>query len=324
MLPRPDAVRVIGTEERMHIEVVRSRTLWFDDGTPVRAASAIAPFAGGWLVAQDDATHAAWCLPSGIERVRLFPPVEGHDTFSPAAGTKKLKPDVEAAVAVRVGGGRGVLALGSGSSPARMRAALVTESDTEVPDVSVADLAVVYTAIGDRLGIDLAEVNLEGACVLGEVFRWFNRGNLAGGVPSASIDLDLDALLRVFAGAGCDEVVASLRNVRTYDLGDVDGVGLTVTDAVALPDGSVVVSAAAEDTPNAIDDGPVVGAALALVDDDGVRASVRFPLVDGQVPKVEGLLLLDHGPDESTLVVVVDDDDPDRPSAEHTVRVRWR
>ncbi|WP_448638191.1 hypothetical protein [Geodermatophilus sp. URMC 63] len=35
------------------------RALRFDDGTPVRAASGIAPFGDGWLMAQDDATSAA-------------------------------------------------------------------------------------------------------------------------------------------------------------------------------------------------------------------------------------------------------------------------
>ena len=43
----------------------------------------------------------------------------------------------------------------------------------------------------------------------------------------------------------------------------VAGVGLAVTDAVALPDGLVLVSAAAEDSPSTYDDGPVVGSALA-------------------------------------------------------------
>ena len=45
-------------------------------------------------------------------------------------------------------------------------------------------------------------------------------------------------------------------DVRRYDLGAVDDVTLAVTDAVALADGRVLVSAASEDTPNAVDDGP--------------------------------------------------------------------
>ena len=45
--------------------------LRFDDGSPVRSASAIAPFGDGWLVAQDDATHAAWWRPGGVSAVRV-------------------------------------------------------------------------------------------------------------------------------------------------------------------------------------------------------------------------------------------------------------
>lgn len=304
----------------LRIDLLRSRALWFDDGTPVRAASAVAPFGDGWLVAQDDATHAAWCRPAGISRVRLFPPVQGLDTFSPADGTKVHKPDVEAAVAVATPDGPAVLALGSGSSPRRTRAALVGPDRRR----RVAELAALYTAIGRRLGIDPAEVNLEGACVVGDALRWFNRGNLAAGVPSASIELDLAALLACFDGAAqVGDVVGSLGAVCRYELGAVDGVGLTVTDAVSLPDGRVLVSAAAEDTPNAIDDGPVVAAVLALLDGATVVVAAPLPLVDGRVQKVEGLAVVGTDADGAlSVLAVVDDDDPDVPSAEHMLAVR--
>ena len=86
--------------------------------------------------------------------------------------------------------------------------------------------------------------------------------------------------------------------------------GLAVTDAVALPDGRVLVSAAAEDTPNAVDDGPVVAVALALL--DGPRVAAVAPL-SGEPHKVEGLAVLSAAPD-LVLVAVVDADDPDAPS----------
>ena len=112
------------------------------------------------------------------------------------------------------------------------------------------------------------------------------------------------------------------RPVR-YELGAVDGVGLTVTDAVALPDGQVLLSAAAEDTPNTVDDGPVVASALALLDGDEVLAVVELPHVDGEVAKVEGLALLDADATGARLLAVVDDDDPGQPSAELRLSVRW-
>lgn len=311
----------------MRITIEHSLALRFDDGSPVRAASGIAPFGDGWLFAQDDATHAAWQRPSGITAVRLFPPVEGHDVFSPEAGTKPLKPDLEATVPVPTDRGPAVLALGSGSSPRRRRAALVTLGP-DGPEAAVADLAALYDAVGEVLAIPAAEVNLEGACVVGPVLRWFNRGNLAVGVPSGSVDVDLRLLLGLFGPGGDHDaavaaVVATMGEPRLYDLGTVEGVGLTVSDAVTLPDGRILVSASAEDTPNAIDDGPVVGAALALIDDRTVVANAALPLFEGRVAKVEGLALRDVSATGAAVLAVVDDDDPAIPSAQHHLLVDW-
>ena len=44
------------------IEVERVRERVFADGSPVRSASGVARVAGGWLVVQDDGTHAALVL----------------------------------------------------------------------------------------------------------------------------------------------------------------------------------------------------------------------------------------------------------------------
>jgi hypothetical protein len=107
-----------------------------------------------------------------------------------------------------------------------------------------------------------------------------------------------------------------VEGARVYELGEVAGVGLAVTDAVALPDGRVLLSAAAEDTPNAVDDGPVVATALALADADGVQAVAPIPEPGGQVHKVEGLALRTVDGPEVRLLAVVDDDDPERPSTE--------
>jgi hypothetical protein len=281
----------------LSVQVERVRRLRFDDGSPVRAASAVAAFDGGWLVAQDDAAHGAWVREGTVQRLRLVPSVEGHDVFSSADGTKHLKPDLEAACTLPDGS---VLLLGSGSTPARMRAVHVRPAREPL----VLELTPVYAQVARVLDLAADDLNLEGACLLGDDLRWFARGNLRAGVPSASVDVDLAALLR----GGPVEV----RSPRTYDLGAVDGVGLTVTDAVALPDGRVLVSAAAEDTPNAVDDGPVVASALALLDGSAVLDVVALPEVDGAVAKVEGLALLEPG----RVLAVVDEDDVDAASAE--------
>lgn len=305
----------------MRIEVEDETVLRFATGSPVRAASAIAPLGDGWLVAQDDATHAAWHRPGGTTAVRVLPAVDGHEVFSSAAGTKQLKPDFEAACEVRVGDGAGVLLLGSGSTPARMRSSLVTPA-TQGPQFVVADLTELYHLVAEALGTPAGQLNLEGACRHGDRLRWFQRGNPAAGVASASVDVDLHGLLLAATGRIPPGTVV-VGKARQHDLGTVHGVPLAVTDAVPLPDGRILLSAAAEDTPNPVDDGPVVAAALALLDNDRVMAVTVLPHRGAEVQKVEGLAL--HGADRDgvRLLAVVDADDPDTPSALLRLRVLW-
>jgi hypothetical protein len=85
----------------------------------------------------------------------------------------------------------------------------------------------------------------------------------------------------------------------------------------------VLLSAAAEDTPNAYDDGPVVAAAVALLDDDDLVDVVPLPDVEGEVAKVEGLAVMQARQGSARLLAVVDDDDPDVSSTALELRVRW-
>jgi hypothetical protein len=288
--------------------------LRFDDGSPVTAASGIAPLGDGWLIAQDDATFAAWRRDPSIVPVRVLPAEEGHDRFSEADGTKHLKPDLEVACSAEVDGEPAVLLLGSGSSRRRMRGVLVRLAGGR-PVARAAGLTALYERVADRLGQPLDHLNLEGASRHGETVCWFNRGNLAAGVPSASVDVPMEAIVAAVLGRA-DDAEVPVQQPRVYDLGAVEGVGLAVTDAIALPDGRVLLSAAAEDTPNAVDDGPVVATALALVDGADVLAVEPIPEVDGHVHKIEGLALRGFRDERVSLLAVVDDDDPRAPSAE--------
>ena len=306
--------------QTMQVQIEGRRDLRFDDGTPVTAASALAPLGRGWLVGQDDATHAAWVVDGTARRLRVLPPVEGLDTFSEAAGTKHLKPDLEAACALPLDGRPAVLMLGSGSTAARRRAVVVVGEDD--PEVVAGLLDGLYDAVAAALDVPEGQLNLEGVARNGGVLRWFQRGNLAAGVPSGSVDVDLLALLDALRGRR-DPAGVPLRRPRTYDLGEALGVGLAATDAVALPGGRVLLSAAAEDTPNAYDDGPVVAAALALLDDDEVLDRATLPDVEGVVQKVEGLGVLELLDDGVRLLAVVDADDPQAPSVELVLRVAW-
>lgn len=306
----------------LRVEVLGVRPLRFDDGTPVRAASAVARFGDGWLVVQDDATHVAWCTATAVTPLRVLPPVGRLDLFSAAKAEKRRKPDLEAACEVTVAGEVGVLLLGSGSRPARMRVVLVLPGGGG-PRVAVADLSALYARVAGVLDIAPGGLNLEGACRIGDRLRWFHRGNRRVGGASASVDVDLAALLGAVTGATAAESVA-VGSPRRYDLGVVDGVALTFTDTVALPGGRVLASAVAEDTPDAVDDGPVGAAVLVLLDGDAVVAVAPVPGPDGGPPwKVEGLAVRSVDADGVDLVAVADADDPAVPSPLLDLRVRW-
>lgn len=289
----------------MRVEVRTTRTLVFDDGSPVRAASALVAYADGWLIAQDDSTLGALWRGEGVVPVRLLDPIEGLDSFSPDEGTKHLKPDLESACVLPDGT---TIVLGSGSTSARRRGIALRGEARRVDDL---------TALYDRAAAALAVpddvLNLEGVCVVGDHLRWFHRGLPAGGWPSASIDLPLHGPLSD----------ARPTNVLHYDLGAFDDVGLAITDAVTLGDGRVLVCAAAEDSISAYDDGPVVGSALVLLDGDAVVDSVELPLLFGRISKVEGLALVAEEASQISLMATIDADDPDSPSPMVELDLHW-
>ena len=187
------------------------------------------------------------------------------------------------------------------------------------PDVVVTDMARTYARAAAVLGVEPDELNLEGACVVGDSMRWFHRGLPAAG--SALGERRPGSRRGGGGGPGRRHRPGIARPVH-YDLGSVDGVGLAVTDVVALPDGDLLACAAAEDSPNPRDDGPVAATALARIRGDRVVEVVRLPTLDGHVLKVEGLMVLDADDLTATLLAVIDVDDPDAASWSTTLRVR--
>lgn len=290
------------------VSVLQVRELWFGSRDPVRAASAVARLGDGWLVAQDDAVHGGWWQEpfEDLERVRLLPPVRGREVFSEATATKHLKPDLEAACPVPVDGGSGVLLLGSGSLPNRTHGVLADLRDGEVR-VRSRDLAPLYHRVATTLGLDAHQLNLEGACMVGDRLRWFQRGHGRSGVPSASVDVDGSAVVAAVTG-GIEPGQLHLGRVRRYDLGTLEEWPLAITDAVTLPGGGVCVSATAEDSPDPVADGPVAGSVLALIDDEDVLVVPLPREVAGH--KVEGLAVARTGGASVELLAVVDQDDP--------------
>lgn len=119
-----------------------------------------------------------------------------------------------------------------------------------------------------------------------------------------------------------DPAALQPEGLRSYGFGHLDGVELHVTSAVTLPDGRIVVAAAAEDAPNAVDDGPISGSAVGLLDDRNLLALVPLPPAIARW-KLEGLALLEHSTNATRLLAVADQDDPHVPSPAFELTVRW-
>jgi hypothetical protein len=284
----------------------------------VRAGSALAhveTHAGPRLVvAQDDAAFLAVVAldPRGavasVQSVALPAGPGGARQFDEGRGNKMHKLDLECAFVMSDASFEGapvVVALGSGSAPARERLVLL-RLHGERGALDVVEVPALYAALRAHALLDGAELNLEGAALLPDgAVRLFQRGNGAGGV-NATFDLDSKALLAHARGRG---PLPSLERAQRWELGAVDGVRLTFTDAVAVGD-EVWVTAAAEASPNAIDDGVVVACAL------GVLGRPLSPILDENgrpfVGKPEGLAVDPVDPRRAW--IVLDKDDPHAPA----------
>ena len=170
---------------------------------------------------------------------------------------KSLKPDVESLTRLPAMSGcpsGALFGLGSGSRPNRNTGVLLTlGSDGSVEgDARHIDLTPLYAPLSSQF----AELNIEGALVVGDELLLLQRGN-KGGSPNACIHVAWAEVLPWLLGHSAAPVQATA--VQRYDLGEVDGVPLCFTDGSALPGGAWVFSAVAESVDDSYNDGSVRG-----------------------------------------------------------------
>lgn len=256
----------------------------------VRAGSALVKHRGRLLLAQDDDYTLFWIDVTANSIDTQSVPLRRDNGVMP----KALKPDFEAAA--RLSDGR-ILVMGSGSAEPRRTVVLV---DPETNDFTTHDAGRLYDLVSDAVG---HEINLEGVLEVPHGLLLFHRGNSGDG----------NAVIRLAVNPE-HPAAARVEEVTRWDLGTVPGeraqVALTFTDADVDAHGRHWYIAAAEDTPNAIDDGPVVGAAIGMIaGDHAVWVPITEP--DGSVScrKYEGLVLDD---DLSGAWLVTDPDDESR------------
>jgi len=299
-------VRVIGMRElRYDVAAV----LGDDQPAHVRAASGLAMIGGRLAVIQDDCAFIAF-VGDQVSALPLPRGPGGRRRFEERIGNKGDKLDLEACVVVKGELGDELWAFGSGSTPLREKIAVVGFT------MRLHDGGPLYRRLREELsGPSAAEsfrvppaVNVEGACVVGKELWLFHRGNTSVHDPGPAVfRIPQRPFARWLASsAAMPEVDATIM----FDLGSAGGSRLGFTDAVAVG-ARVFYLAAAEASPNAIDDGAVLGSQLGVIEEEGsVRAA---PLaIDGAPVKAEGLAFDPKDPHHAW--ISIDPDDVDQPA----------
>lgn len=252
----------------------------------VKAGSGLLQLGRRLLVAQDSAAAVALVTPDSGQADQVV--LTGRGTTM----VKAEKPDYES---VMLAPGGNIYVLGSGSAAPRRTVVRLERAGDGIGRIATVDAGSMYDAIAGALGFT---PNIEGALAVRDRVWLFHRG--AGPQRSARIEVSVAAL---------DGGAPGRPRVTWLDLGRVGRVPLTITDAIGTGrQGQILYLAVAEDTPNAIDDGPIVGAAIGLV--EGARGRyARIVERDGaqSTRKFEGVALDAEG--RSGWLVTDPDDD---------------
>jgi len=194
-----------------------------------------------------------------------------------------------------------LLGLGSGSTPERSRGFVgVLAADGSLADEPYElDLDPLYRLLRERV----PELNVEGAATMGDRLWLLHRERSQEG-GNLVAELSLGQLMRSLLEDRCLDA-QELETVRRYDLGHIDGVKLTFSDATPIADRLLVFTASAEG-----EDGRICGSVVGTL---GLDGSVRRLRKIDRRWKVEGVhATIDTGVLDFTFVC--DQDDPDEPA----------
>jgi len=277
----------------------------------VRAASSIRRQGSRLVILQDDVSALAVLDPSTGSTYPILLPAgpEGARVFDDERGNKKLKLDLEACIVLPDGR---LVAFGSGSSPQREKIVTVAPGKGAMAQqMSGEDL---YAGLRVHSGPRGARLNIEGAVVQGEWLRLLQRGNGKRGFEpwNAILDVALDRFLGWLDGR---QPFPPVRRIFEVHLDDLAGVPFGFTDAAVTDDGRVAFLACAEDTEDALIDGPVMGCRFGWLDAHD-QAVVMTDVIDGDGQpthlKLEGIEVRTGG--GTVFDVVADMDRGDEPA----------
>ena len=225
------------------------------------------------VVADDENTLFVFDQDGATRRIALLP----GELPDERTARKARKPDFEILVDLP---GHGLLAMGSGSRSTRERAVLVDRNErTTVIDTS---------ALCACLRETFADLNLEGAAIVGDDFVLMQRGNRS----------DRRTALVFIAMGDLQRAVESMRFAATraprivdLDFDRHDEVPWSCTDLTVLDDGDLLACAVLEDTRDAYQDGACLGSSLVRLAPDG---ALRWHRRLDTASKVEGVAVDGH------------------------------
>lgn len=297
-----DAANVARIDPALGVRVVGWRDLRYSDASRlgedrpnhVRAASGLAHQHGRLAVIQDDTAFIGMVAGDEVAALVLPRGKDGRRRYEVGLGNKHEKQDLECCIAI----GDDLYAFGSGSTHLREKIVHVGYATQIIP------AGPLYRKLREELG---SAINIEGIAAVRDELWLFHRGNTGRSDRGpAIVRFARDRLMGWIAG---ESALPEPLGYSRYDLGDVAGVRLGFTDAVAVGE-RVFYIAAAEDSPNAIDDGRVLASHLGVIDRSGTRAA---PLeADGALLKAEGLAFDPVNPRHAW--VATDPDDVAQPS----------
>ncbi len=277
----------------------------------ISAASGLVKVNNLLYVVADDEHHLGVFSTDHVgpgELVRLF-----DGTLPDNAKLRKAqKPDLETLLLLPPLAGfphGALLAMGSGSKPNRDTGVLLglDAVGNTLWNINAAPRLIDLSLLYDAIRAEVDDLNIEGAVIADGRLILLQRGNKGG--ANALIVCALDSFIDDLVAHTAPRLrVAPL--VRAVELGDIDGVPLSFTDAAGLPGGNLLFTSAAENTDNSFDDGACSGSAIGIVDANGNVAMIER--LD-QPYKVEGVTATMQA-DGIHLLLVTDADDESKPA----------
>jgi hypothetical protein len=249
---------------------VRQLQVFADQGDSVAsyisAASGLALVNSTIYVIADDEHHLGIFNAYDSDPGRLSRLVPG-ELPEDKSERKRQKPDFEAIVAIAGSDGRPsgrLLIFPSGSRPNRNKGAmLVLDRSGQPQGLPVElDMSPILTSLRDGF----AEVNIEGAVILREELLLFQRGR-RGADENAIVRYPLQEAMAALEGRGVPRLEPN--SIDRPKLPSINNVLFGFTDATVLPGGEIAFCAVAEDTANAYNDGPCVGAGVGILTSAG-------------------------------------------------------